>query len=183
MDIAVRSGKLKIGSMFIMIGYWDKGKFLYDSLNVSFRSNCFIDKNNLIRFYQNNDFSSDVLTLVLDSDKEKSEFRELNSKFNDKVLDVIRHGIKQILSGLKVIEIDNNTFEYDPQIKISHRKLNISQRNSNITLIGIENFEIWSPTKELVFDENLDYSHISDEKLMPVYQSKKSEHQLELSFN
>jgi hypothetical protein len=96
---------------------------------------------------------------------------------------VIKHGIKQILSGLKVIENGNNTFEYDPQINIAHRKLNISYRNSNITLIGIENFEIWSPTKELFFDENLDYSYISDEKLMPVYQSKETEHQLELSFN
>lgn len=168
MIIDVRKAIVHIENSLIMMTYYDHGKLIPDSFSSKFEFECLIDRENIMRLYE----ISPILTSI-----------ENNTDiFHNGIENYVKTAVKDIFSGIKLKQIDENNFIIDEDV--GSRRHYSKERNSELIIVGLDNISIWSPTKCLFYDKDNDSFPINTEFLVPVWEDIKTKRnkQLELPF-
>ena len=162
----VKNAILTAESVLMMCGYYINGK--YSHVGISFKikpTSCFIDQCHRLRFsvVNLNDFDFEV-----DPDHFDNAESDLKTRFGDSWKSVIAQSVKQIMSGLDLVEIEGKPNEYTkPETGFvwTERAPKVWNNQFFPKIIGTTSLLVWVPNNGELFDDNISF----EVDCIPVY--------------
>lgn len=176
MVIDVKTGVLDSEKALCNVSYWDRGKFIPNTFEISLCSNMiYLDNENRLRISKN----KPVRCIYNETNPSIESICEL---FGKKFID---ESVSMILSGSKFIETDKYfSYKIDPDIKFnSGRSVKFSKRNVEVSLSSYRfKCNIWIPSVNLFEDES-QYISIDDSIMYPIWKDLKNKNDGQLQFD
>lgn len=175
MVINARIGVLDSEEALCNVSYWDHGKFIPNTFEISLGSNMvYLDNENRIRISKN----VPIKCFYNESNPLIMNICELFGK------EFINEAVSMILSGSKFIETDKNfSYKIDPDLVFnSSRSVKFPKRNVEVSL-SIYRFEcsIWIPSANL-FEDKSEYVAMDDSNMYPIWKDLKNKNNEQLQF-